>query len=72
MFTTSGENILKNKLMSTKDEKDLIEKSGIYEIKCGTQNCVSAKRDTPSRPDIKNTNHTLPIIITNCHLSLTI
>jgi hypothetical protein len=33
MVTTSRE----NKLMSTIDKKDPIEKSGIYEIKCGTQ-----------------------------------
>jgi hypothetical protein len=38
MVTTSGEYQLKNKLMSTKDKNDSIEKSGIYEIKCGTQN----------------------------------
>jgi hypothetical protein len=39
MVTTSGKYKLKNKLMSTNDKKDPIEKSGIYEIKCGTQNC---------------------------------
>jgi hypothetical protein len=40
MVTKSGEYKLKNKLMSTKyKKKDPIEKSGIYEIKCGTQNC---------------------------------
>jgi hypothetical protein len=38
MLTTSGEYKLKNKLMSTKDNKNPIEKSGIYEIRCGTQN----------------------------------
>jgi hypothetical protein len=39
MVTTRGEYQLKNKLMTTKDKRDPIEKSEIYEIKCGTQNC---------------------------------
>jgi hypothetical protein len=39
IVATSGEYKLKNMLMSTKDKKDPIQKSGIYEIKCGTQNC---------------------------------
>jgi hypothetical protein len=71
IVTTSEECKLKNKLISTKDKKDPIEKSGIYEIKCGTQNC-GYKYISQTRPNIKNTNHKLPIIITNCHLSLTI
>jgi hypothetical protein len=71
MVTTSGEYKLKNKLMSTKDKKDPIEKSGIYEIRCGTQNC-GYKYIGQTKRSIKNTNHTLPIIITNGNPSLSI
>jgi hypothetical protein len=39
MVTASGEYKLKNKPMFTKDKKDPLEKSVIYEIKCGTKNC---------------------------------
>jgi DNA-binding LacI/PurR family transcriptional regulator len=39
LVTTSSGYKLKNQLHSTKDMKPTNEKSGVYEIKCGTRNC---------------------------------
>jgi hypothetical protein len=39
LVTTSSDYKLKNQLHSTKDIKPTNEKSGVYEIKCGTRNC---------------------------------
>jgi hypothetical protein len=39
MVCSSSEYKLKKKLGSTKDTRPTNEKSGIYEIQCGTRNC---------------------------------
>jgi hypothetical protein len=49
MVTISGKYKLKNKLMSTKDKKDQIEKSGIYEIKCGYKYIDQTRRSIKTR-----------------------
>jgi hypothetical protein len=52
LITSSNDFKLKNNFISTKDQRKYLQKSGIYEVRCGTKNC-SYKYIGQSRRSIK-------------------